>query len=251
MSGRDSAGNTSRRPQLPPGQHARADFPRFGTHLYLRAPDLPVDPVIEVAGVVQEVVFVPADALTRLPRRAQTSALHCVSGWSAINLRWEGVPFTDFYVEFIEPVLDCEATHLILEGSDGYRVVERLADALARDVLIADRLNGKPLSSDHGAPLRFVSPSQYGYVSVKHLARIEVHAREPRMNFSWVHWMGAAIMRPPFFWRHPRGRVWNEERNRYLPAWLLRPIYAPLRLPIRILSRCGGEGRRRGRGPRS
>ena len=53
-----------------------------------------------------------------------------------------------------------------------------IEDALAEDVLIAERLNGRPLDSDHGAPARLVSPNQYGYVNTKHLCAIELHTAE-------------------------------------------------------------------------
>jgi|tagenome__1003787_1003787.scaffolds.fasta_scaffold20939144_3 DMSO/TMAO reductase YedYZ molybdopterin-dependent catalytic subunit len=238
---------TSARP-LPPGQHARRDFPRFGTHLHLPAPAVPAEPVIEVVGMDDGLV-VPLAQLDELPRREQTSDLHCVSGWSAVGLRWEGVPFRAFYETIAAPLSAGQTvTHLVLEGLDGYRVAVCLEDALADDVLLADHLNGAPLDSDHGAPVRFVSPGQYGYASAKHLARIELWTQEPPENFSWVHWLGWAVMRPPLFWRHPRSRVWHEERNRHLPAWLMRIVYAPLRAPIRWLSGQGSGQRRRSTG---
>jgi hypothetical protein len=37
--------------------------------------------------------------------------------------------------------------------------------------------NGKPLSREHGAPLRLLIPEMYGYKNVKWVARIEVIAR--------------------------------------------------------------------------
>jgi len=162
-----------------------------------------------------------------------------------------GVPFSSFWRQFIEPALleDEPATHLVLVGLDGYRVVEYLEDALRDDVLLADRLDGHPLTGDHGAPIRFVSPSQYGYVSVKHLARIEIWTQEPPENFGHVHWSGRLMLRP-LFWRHARGRVWHEERNRHLPARLLRAIYTPLRPPIRWLSAIGSDARRHSPRPR-
>ena len=48
------------------------------------------------------------------------------------------------------------------------------------DVLLAERLDGRPLDGDHGAPVRLVSPGQYGYISTKHLCRIELHTAAPR-----------------------------------------------------------------------
>lgn len=229
---------------LPPGQHARKDFPRFGTHLHAPPPAPPDTPEIEISGAVRERFAVPLEQLGGLPRRQQISDFHCVSGWSAVDLRWEGVPFSSFWSRFIEPTLleGAPPTHLVLVGLDGYRVVEYLEDALADDVLLADRLNGEPLTGDHGAPIRFLSPSQYGYVSVKHFARVEVWTQEPAENYGRAHWSGRLMLRP-LFWRHPRARVWQEERNRRIPGQMLRVPYAALRAPILRLSALGSETR--------
>lgn len=230
---------------LPPGQRAVQGFPRFGTHLNLPAPTVPAGHAIEIAGAVTDRVALPLSRLASLPRREVTADFHCVGGWSATGLRWEGVPFDRFYRQIIEPVLepDHAATHLVFEGLDGYRVVVCIEDALAEGVLLAERLDGRPLTSDHGAPVRLVSPSQYGYVNAKHLCRIEVCDDEPAENYGYVHPLGKYALRGPLFQRHPRGRVWREERHRYLPGWLLRAPYALIRPPIRWLSARGAEQR--------
>jgi len=59
--------------------------------------------VIEISGAVAESFAVPLGALETLPRRELTADFHCVSGWSATNLRWEGVAFETFYRTIIEP----------------------------------------------------------------------------------------------------------------------------------------------------
>src|SRR5881227_1516256 len=58
-----------------------------------------------------------------------------------------------------------------------------IEDALAEDVLIAERLDGRPLDGDHGAPARLVSPEQYGFVSTKHLCRVELHTTDPSEKY--------------------------------------------------------------------
>jgi len=123
----------------------------------------------------------PLAALATLPRRELTADFHCVAGWSATDLRWEGVAFETFYRMIIEPSIRPEATvtHVVFGGLDRYRSVVSIEDALAEDVLIAERLDGRPLNADHGAPVRLVSPNQYGFVSTKHLCRIELHTAEP------------------------------------------------------------------------
>src|SRR5439155_17297857 len=100
------------------------------------------------------------------------------------------------------------------------------------DVLIAERLDGRPLDGDHGAPARLVSPDQYGFVSTKHLCRIELHTAPPRENYhpSPIIQLGLRGVKP-----HPRARVWEEERHRHLPAWSVRPIYRLLIPPFAFL----------------
>ena len=197
---------------LPPGQRAVDGFPRFGTHLHRPPPAVPAEPVIEIGGAVAEPVAVPLAELGTLPRRELTADLHCVAGWSATGLHWEGVAFATFYRRFIEPVVPAgvAVTHVVFAGLDGHRSVAVVEDVLAEDVLIAEHLDGRPLDGDHGAPVRLVSPGQYGFVSTKHLCRIDLHAGEPAdVNATPVDRVLAA---------HPRARVWQEERHRHLPG---------------------------------
>lgn len=212
---------------LPPGQRVIDRFPRFGTHLWRPAPAVPTDPVVTIGGGAVDSPFdVPVASLTDLPRTEITADFHCVSGWTAVDLRWEGVAFETFFRTVIEPavVADTAVTHLVFEGLDGYRSVVLAEDALAPDVLLADRLDGAPLDADHGAPVRLVSPAQYGYISTKHLSRIEVHGSAPpapRLS------LADRVVES-----HPRARVWEEERNGSLPNWLVRPLYRALKTPL-------------------
>ena len=222
----------------PPGQRVIDRFPRFGTHLWHPAPAIPTDPVIAIeGGAITAALDLPVAALAELPRTEITADFHCVSGWTALDLRWEGVTFETFFRTVIEPELVAGAavTHLVFEGLDGYRSVVLAEDALAPDVLLADRLDGAPLGPDHGAPVRLVSPSQYGYVSTKHLRRIEVRSSEPpapRLS------LADRVVES-----HPRARVWEEERNGSLPNWLVRPLYWALRTPLLYL--CDRDSPRR------
>lgn len=231
--------------RLPPGQRAVAGFPRFGSHLHQPAPAIPADPQVTITGT--RVGFTPVAVrvadLSTWPRRTQTSDFHCVAGWSALDLRWEGVPFTDFWQRLIKPALPPGAavTHLVLHGHDGYRLVVTLEDALADEVMLADRLDGRPLDSDHGAPVRFVSPQQYGYVSAKHLSGIELHPCEPQENFGGASALSRALMVRPLFSRHPRSRVWHHERNGTLPASVILPLYRVLTPPLRWLCQRGSR----------
>ena len=235
---------TSRAQQgtLPPGQRRVEGFPRFGTHMHRPPPVAPSYPEIEITGAVGAPFAVSVAELANLPRRQLTADFHCVAGWSATDLHWEGVTFETLYRMRIEPSVapGASITHLAFEGLDHYRSFVLLEDALDPDVLIADRLDGQPLDGDHGAPVRLLSPKQYGFISTKHLCRIELLTREPTEHYhpSPIIQLGLQLVKP-----HRRARVWHEERHRYLPSWLVRPIYVQLLPAFRALF--GSPSRRR------
>ncbi|HET6859545.1 MAG TPA: molybdopterin-dependent oxidoreductase [Streptomyces sp.] len=220
---------------LPPGQRAVVGFPRFGTHLHHPPPAVPADPVIEIGGALTETVTLSVADLAKLPRQELGADFHCVAGWSATGLRWEGVAFDALYRTQVEPLVESDASisHVVFEGLDGYRSIMLIEDALSDGVLVADRLDGRPLDSDHGAPVRLVSPDQYGFVSTKHLCRIEFHTSAPPVPDRWSPLAA-----------HPRARVWREERHRRLPGRAVRPFYRALIGPIRALSARGSRKRR-------
>ncbi|MFC9898345.1 molybdopterin-dependent oxidoreductase [Nocardia sp. NPDC127579] len=217
---------------LPPGQRAVDGFPRFGTHLHHPAPPIPDDPVITIGGHLTEPLALAVSDLGSLPRREIQADFHCVAGWSATGLRWAGVAFDTLYRTRIAPIVEPGAslTHVTFEGLDGFRSIVQLDDVLGDDVLIADRLDGAPLCSDHGAPVRLVSPGQYGFINTKHLCRIEFHTVAPPVTDRFSPLAS-----------HPRARVWAEERHRYLPGRAIRPIYRSLIGPIRAMSARGSS----------
>jgi DMSO/TMAO reductase YedYZ molybdopterin-dependent catalytic subunit len=214
--------------RLPPGQRKAEGFPRFGGPS--KPPTVPANPALEITGAVREPVTVAMSELSTLPRTEQTSDFHCVAGWSATGLRWEGVGFTTFYRSIIEPQLSpaMSVTHVVFCGLDRYRAIVSVEDALQKDVLLADRLDDEPLSLAHGAPLRLISPQQYAYMSAKHLCAIEIHTSAPSVR------RGSVLFRT-----HPRARVWREERNGVLPTVIVRPVYRSL---IRTFMRRSARG---------
>jgi DMSO/TMAO reductase YedYZ molybdopterin-dependent catalytic subunit len=230
------APSEARGAELPPGQRALRRFPRFGTHLARPAPAVPVDPVITVRAPGIDPFDVPLANLGALPRRELRADFHCVAGWSALDLNWEGVLFETFYRTIIEPALGpgTEITHVVFSGLDGYSSTLLLEDALDDRVLLAERLDGRPLGADHGAPVRLVSPAQYGYMSTKHLCGIEVRSGKPRSE-------RASSIADRLLESHPRARVAHEERHGSLPGWLVRPVYHALKAPLLYLCARGEQ----------
>jgi DMSO/TMAO reductase YedYZ molybdopterin-dependent catalytic subunit len=209
-------------PPLPPGQHL-APLERFGLPEFApRKVVPPARPVVTVSGQVKHAAqFEIADLLAGLPRRDQRSGINCVTTWSAPDLAWSGVPLREVVQRLtpqVEPYGD--ARWLRLTGLDGYWACLRLDDATADEVLLADRLDGQPLPAAHGAPVRVVAPSHYGYKSVKHLVGLDFLAKYAAGPAGWKG--------------HPRARLAEEERSRVLPG----PVYRRLwRATLPILRR--------------
>lgn len=98
--------------------------------------------------------------LAGLPRRDLHADFHCVTTWTKRDLDWSGWAVRDLYDSFMAPRVSMGAvgTHLEVVALDGYSTSVLLEDALAANVIVADRLQGEPISREHGAPLRLVAP---------------------------------------------------------------------------------------------
>ncbi|MCV2353737.1 molybdopterin-dependent oxidoreductase [Paucibacter sp. B2R-40] len=205
---------------VPPGQRETEAFPRFGlTQFATRFPAQPSTIKLQILGELQTQIEIYRSDLLSLPRVEIRADFHCVTTWTHKGLRWGGVRFRDFYQQLVLPKAGpvSGADFVILRGQDGARSCMVLEDLLADDVLLADSLNGEALGLDHGAPLRLLAPAHYGYKSIKHLDRIEFRRSSAGYRPSAYRFM-----------EHPRARVAAEERGRWLPNWLLRPLYRPL-----------------------
>lgn len=204
---------------LPPGQQARADFPRFGLNPYARRFPTVTDRIeLRIAGTVANPISVSAELLA-LPRVELTADFHCVTTWSRRDLHWSGFRFKDFYERIVLPLAKpaTGTTAVAVRCQDGYRACLPLEDLLAADVLLADTLDGAPLSIEHGAPLRLIAPAHYAYKSAKHLRAVEfLHDASGHQTASLK------------FLEHPRARVALEERGRGIPGVILRYLYRPL-----------------------
>ncbi|MFD3509142.1 molybdopterin-dependent oxidoreductase [Nocardia sp. NPDC058666] len=203
------------RVDLPPGQrpapHEPFGLPQFGGVRALSGPGHRVS----VGGKARHPAQFGIDDLFGAGERlTRTSDLHCVTQWSAVGLTWEGVRFADVYRWLAERVIPHPGARWVrFTGLDGYSSTMYLEDALAADVILADRLSDSELTNAFGAPLRLVAPAHYGYKSVKQVCAIDfLRSYDPGQ---------ARIV------SHPRGRVDREERGRLLPGRLWRVAVTP------------------------
>lgn len=95
---------------------------------------------------------------------------------------WTGVRLRDILHDTGFPVNDPpdEVQHIQFQGSEAYGASIPIEKALSRkgDVLLVHSMNGKPLSPDHGFPLRVIVPGHVAARSVKWLSKITLSDEE-------------------------------------------------------------------------
>ena len=160
------------RPRLPPGQRAlEALRPMGGTPGSAAVSDFR----LQIHGEVEKPLTLDWAGLLAQPQAELELDVHCVTGWSLLGASWKGVRLQDLAKAVgVKPGV----RHVIFEAAAGYTANVRLSEALAPDVLIAHRHDGKPLARPHGAPVRAVMPSLYFWKSAKYLTGIKFVSRD-------------------------------------------------------------------------
>ena len=198
---------------LPLGQKESGIFPRFGLPQYANRFPKEIKKIrLSVGGDLDE--FEISEELHSIPRTHQVSDFHCVTTWSKLNLNWGGYRFKDFYTTFILPKVTYEIKFVVLKAQDGYKTSLPLSDLLNQNVLLADQLDNKSLTIEHGAPIRIVAPDHYGYKNLKHIKRIEFYSDQKVLKQGVLGFMD-----------HPRARVAFEERALKGPGIIYRFLY--------------------------
>lgn len=144
-----------------------------------RSLDTPPAPNVGTPGLVFTL-----DDIKSLPSVEMTTKLKCIEGWSII-VNWTGVRFSDFAAQFfpvlrqngspnLEDIPESLTKYVSLVTPDrGYYVGWDMQSILHPQTLLAYQMNGAPLTSAHGAPLRLVTTTKYGIKQLKRIGRIE------------------------------------------------------------------------------
>jgi len=132
--------------------------------------------------------------LLSLPSTSLVRTFECVTGWKVPGVHWEGVPLS---VLLDRAGVRPEGVALRFESFDGvYTESLTLPEAYRPDVIVAYRMLGAPITTEHGGPVRLYVAPMYGYKSIKWLSRIEVVDKvEPGYwetvgNYSVEAWIG-------------------------------------------------------------
>jgi DMSO/TMAO reductase YedYZ molybdopterin-dependent catalytic subunit len=177
---------------LPPGQYLTEDFPVLSAG---PTPRLNLDRwEFTVVNEVGKRYAWTWRELRALPSEAVTVDLHCVTRWSKLGTRWEGVAL-DTLLADVETSADFAMVHC----HGGYTTNLPLADLVDGQSWVAFRYDDEELAAEHGGPARLLVPHLYFWKSAK-----------------WVRGIQLMIEDSPGFWEgagyHNYGDPWREQR---------------------------------------
>jgi DMSO/TMAO reductase YedYZ molybdopterin-dependent catalytic subunit len=180
--------------RVPPGQHVIEDFPVLSAG---PTPQIPLDKwkfTIEQLG--KEVKSWTWDEFQKLPSREYLVDIHCVTKWTKLDTRWQGVS-VDTLLEHVD--LDPSVMYLISFSYGDYSSNLLLPEAINGQAFVAYKYDGKPLPPEHGGPARLVVPHLYFWKSSK-----------------WINGIRLVAEDRPGFWEsfgyNNHGDPWKEER---------------------------------------
>jgi hypothetical protein len=149
-----------------------------GAAVTMKPMEMPEDAHMGVPGLLLTMADV-----RKLPHIEMVTEFKCIEGWSEI-VYWGGARLRDFLAMYPPSGGNAKPLHPVelasglpeyigFETPDGqyYVGIERQV-ALHSQTLLAYEMNGQPLTPDHGAPLRLVTPLKYGIKQIKQIGRI-------------------------------------------------------------------------------
>lgn len=151
---------------------------------------------LRVDGLVDQPTAWTWDTVQQLPQSSYRGDIHCVTTWSKFDVAFGGVSVDDL-LNAARPT--AEARFMIAHSSTGYTTNLPLADVTDGKAWVVWEYDGRPLTPEHGGPVRLLVPHLYFWKSAKWISRLELTAENQ-----------------PGFWErngyHDRGDPWLEQR---------------------------------------
>jgi DMSO/TMAO reductase YedYZ molybdopterin-dependent catalytic subunit len=163
--------------RVPPGQVLTEKWPVLH---YGPVPKVDLQTwTFRIWGKVERPTELTWDQFLQLPQIESTSDIHCVTRWSRLDNHWRGVAAKDV-LALARPTKD--AKFVVAHAEYGYTANLPLEALYDDDVLFAFEHDGKPLTPEHGFPLRLVVPKRYFWKSAKWVRGLELLSHD-RLGF--------------------------------------------------------------------
>ena len=191
--------------RLPPGQSITRKFPVLH---YGQIPRTDLTRwTFRVFGQVAEEKVWNWEQFNQLPRTKLLMDIHCVTRWSKLDTTWEGVSVATLVDEGFITLLP-DAAYVVQHCEQNYTTNTPLDMVLQDNFLLATHFDGRPLTPEHGYPLRAVVGS-FADRSEKTTAYFWKGGK-------WLRGLEFRATDAPGFWEkagyHNEADPWQEER---------------------------------------
>ena len=120
------------------------------------------------------------DQIKKLPKIEMTTELKCIEGWATV-VNWGGARLGDFIRAYMPKAKDfaLPSYAALVTPGGGYYVGLEMEVALHPQTLLCYEMYGKPLTLEHGAPLRLVTPLKYGIKNIRRIGTLSFTNERP------------------------------------------------------------------------
>lgn len=189
--------------RLPPGQHTVDKLPVL---------DLGIQPkidkndwILKIGGEVESEIELDWKSLMEFNQVEEMSDFHCVTTWSKYDCKWGGIKMIEL-LDKVRPSSSC--LHVLFISYDGYTTNVPIEAVFSKQSLLATSLDGEPLPTKYGGPVRVVIPHLYAWKSAKYIK--EIHFTD-HLHLGYWEKRGYSNTADP----------WREERfiDKEVPGW--------------------------------
>ncbi|MED4455233.1 sulfite oxidase-like oxidoreductase [Metabacillus fastidiosus] len=184
--------------RIPPNQNVTTTFP------VLHAGNIPYyDDLskwnLQIYGLVENPQLLDFATLMKLPQTKLRNDIHCVTGWSKLDMDWEGIQTAE--IAKLAGIMP-NAKFVILYAEEGWTTNLSIEDFLKESSILAHSYNDEPLTPEHGYPLRAVFPHLYFWKSAKWLRGIQFteHNHPGFWERNGYHMVGNPWLSERFSW---------------------------------------------------
>jgi len=125
-----------------------------------------------------DTLYFSLDEIKKLPKTEIVFNFKCIEGWSQ-KTWWGGVKFSDF-IRYYNLDKESSLKYVGLSTPDEeYYVGIDMPSAMHQQTLLCYELNGQPLPSNQGYPLRLIIPVKYGIKSIKRIGTMYFSDQRP------------------------------------------------------------------------
>jgi DMSO/TMAO reductase YedYZ molybdopterin-dependent catalytic subunit len=151
---------------------------------------------MQVAGLVERMLTLTWKDVMARPQIEAMRTLECISnlagGGLIGNATWQGISLRDLLNEAgVRP----QGKYVTFEAQDEYYTTVPLERAMDERALLVHRMNGEPLSPEHGFPLRTLLVGVYGQKQPKWISRIVVTDQNEKGYWETKGWSNVAAIK--------------------------------------------------------